>query len=131
MGRVGDCHDNAIEESFFATLECELNDRKPSSRFVTRVEARKAIFRYIDGFTTDVDDIRPWVTNRRWISKPTNLGWQPGDEIESGFENFPRVVAPDSGSPPLEPHGTGTLWSVVSNCLCPPKWGNLMGSAAR
>ena len=34
-------------------------------------------------------------------------------------------LAPASGSQPLEPHGTATLWSVVSNCLCPPKWGNL------
>ena len=50
MGRVGDCYDNAMAESFFATLECELIDRQPSGRFATRGEARKAIFRYIEGF---------------------------------------------------------------------------------
>ena len=27
MGSVGDCYDNAMCESFFATLECELLDR--------------------------------------------------------------------------------------------------------
>jgi transposase InsO family protein len=27
MGSVGDCYDNAVTESFFATLECELLDR--------------------------------------------------------------------------------------------------------
>ena len=27
MGSVGDCYDNAMAESFFATLECELLDR--------------------------------------------------------------------------------------------------------
>ena len=28
MGSVGDCYDNALCESFFATLECELIDRR-------------------------------------------------------------------------------------------------------
>ncbi len=28
MGSVGDCHDNSVCESFFATLECELLDRR-------------------------------------------------------------------------------------------------------
>jgi putative transposase len=47
MGSVGDCYDNAITESFFATLECELLDR---SIFRTHVEARTAIFDFIEGF---------------------------------------------------------------------------------
>jgi putative transposase len=47
MGSVGDCYDNAITESFFATLECELLDR---STFRTHSEARTAIFAYIEGF---------------------------------------------------------------------------------
>jgi putative transposase len=34
MGSVGDCFDNALCESFFATLECELIDQH---RFVARV----------------------------------------------------------------------------------------------
>ena len=33
MGSTGDCYDNALCESFFATLECELIDR---SGFATR-----------------------------------------------------------------------------------------------
>jgi len=41
MGSVGDCYDNAMCESFFATLECELIDR---SRFRTQAEARMAVF---------------------------------------------------------------------------------------
>ena len=28
MGSVGDCYDNVTSESFFATLECELLDRR-------------------------------------------------------------------------------------------------------
>ena len=47
MGSVGDCFDNALCESFFATLECELLDRKT---FKTQVEARMAVFDFIEGF---------------------------------------------------------------------------------
>ncbi len=47
MGSVGDCYDNAMCESFFATLECELIDR---TIFRTHAEARMAIFEYIEGW---------------------------------------------------------------------------------
>ena len=42
MGSVGDAYDNAMCESFFATLECELLDR---CRFKTQAEARNAHLR--------------------------------------------------------------------------------------
>ena len=41
MGSIGDCYDNALCESFFASLECELIDRR---RFATKAEARLALF---------------------------------------------------------------------------------------
>ena len=47
MGSVGDCYDNAMCESFFATLECELLDR---SRFANQDAARIAVFDYIEGW---------------------------------------------------------------------------------
>jgi len=47
MGSVGDCFDNALCESFFATLECELIDR---SVFRTRAEARCAVFDFIEAW---------------------------------------------------------------------------------
>jgi hypothetical protein len=47
MGSVGDAYDNAMAESFFATLECELLDRR---RFKTHAEARTAVFEFIEGF---------------------------------------------------------------------------------
>jgi transposase InsO family protein len=47
MGSVGDAYDNALCESFFATLECELLDRR---RFPTQVEARMAVFDFIEGW---------------------------------------------------------------------------------
>ena len=47
MGSIGDCYDNAMAESFFATLETELIDR---SDWVTVSEAKAAVFDYIEVF---------------------------------------------------------------------------------
>ncbi len=47
VGSAGDCYDNAVTESFFATLECELLDR---TTFATHDQARAAIFDFIEGF---------------------------------------------------------------------------------
>jgi putative transposase len=47
MGSVGDCFDNAMCESFFATLECELLARH---RFQHQEEARRAVFEFIEGW---------------------------------------------------------------------------------
>jgi transposase InsO family protein len=45
MSAKGDCYDNAVAESFFATLEFEL---LMHSDWETREDARRAIFRYIE-----------------------------------------------------------------------------------
>jgi putative transposase len=47
MGRRGDAFDNALAESFFATLETELIDRRT---FKTRDRARLEVFDFIEGF---------------------------------------------------------------------------------
>ena len=47
MGTVGDAYDNAMAESFFATLECELIDRRS---WKTKAEARLAIFTWIESW---------------------------------------------------------------------------------
>ena len=47
MGTVGDAYDNAMAESFFASLECELIDR---NSFQSKAEARLALFTYIEGW---------------------------------------------------------------------------------
>ena len=47
MGSVGDALDNAMAESFFATLQLELLDRR---RWDTRRELALAVFEYIEGF---------------------------------------------------------------------------------
>ena len=55
MGSVGDAYDNTPCESFFASLECELLDRRT---FRTHAEARMAVFQSIEG----------WYNLRRWHS---------------------------------------------------------------
>jgi putative transposase len=67
MGSVGDCYDNAMCESFFATLECELLDR---SCFRTRAEARPAIFTFIEA----------WYNRRR---RHESLGYLTPVQFES------------------------------------------------
>lgn len=46
MSRVGNCYDNAVAESFFATLKAECADHP----FATRAQARTAIFEYIEAW---------------------------------------------------------------------------------
>jgi transposase InsO family protein len=47
MSRAGDCYDNAVAESFFASLKKECLSRRT---FATRTEAYDAVASYIDGF---------------------------------------------------------------------------------
>lgn len=70
MGSVGDCFDNALAESFWATLERDLLSRYT---FATRLEARSAIFDYIEGFYNPhrrhsaLGQISPAEFERRWM----------------------------------------------------------------
>jgi putative transposase len=69
MGSVGDCFDNALCESFFATLECELLDRET---FRTQAEARLAVFQFIEGWYNPhrlhKPGIRMYNQNKRSVS---------------------------------------------------------------
>ncbi|XXF79238.1 IS3 family transposase [Myxococcaceae bacterium GXIMD 01537] len=69
MGSVGDAYDNALCESFFASLECELLDRRT---FRTHAEARMAVFQYIEG----------WYNLRR---RHSALGYQSPANYEKSF----------------------------------------------
>jgi putative transposase len=72
MGSVGDCFDNAMAESFFATLECELLDR---TVFENRNEARIAVFDFIEAFYnpwrrhSSIGNLAPVEYERRWHAK--------------------------------------------------------------
>jgi putative transposase len=47
MSAIGNCYDNAVTETFFHSLKVELVHRK---KFVSRNDARKSIFEYIESF---------------------------------------------------------------------------------
>ncbi len=47
MGTIGDALDNAVAESFFASLQCELLDRH---HWATRAELARAMFEWIEAF---------------------------------------------------------------------------------
>ena len=67
MSGKGDCYDNAVAESFFATLEFEL---VMTHDWHTRGEARRAIFRYIE----------TWYNRRR---RHSTLGYVSPAEYEA------------------------------------------------
>lgn len=76
MGSVGDCYDNALCESFFATLECELLARVP---LPTPPAARTAVFDFIEGWYnptrrhSSLDYVSPIAFERQAIQAPTGL----------------------------------------------------------
>jgi putative transposase len=85
MGSVGDCYDNALCESFFATLECELIDR---FTFRTKRAARLAVFRWIEAWYnplrrhSSIGRLSPVTFERRNFFTPpresANLSTKPG-----------------------------------------------------
>ena len=89
MGSVGDAYDNAMAESFFASLECELLNRRS---FKTKIEARLAVFTWIEG----------WYNPRR---RHSALGYLSPKNFEE--QNHPI------SNPPHSEHGlpTGPLAS--------------------
>ena len=66
MGTVGDAYDNAMCESFFATLECELIDRYS---FKNSFQAKVRVFRSSRAGTTPRDATRRSITSHPSNSK--------------------------------------------------------------
>ena len=80
-GRTGSCHDNAVAESFFATLKNEMYHRE---RFATRADAKHAVVEFIEA---DYNRRRPHST----------IGYQvPAQAMESFFE---RTKPAEEGLP--------------------------------
>jgi putative transposase len=73
MGSTGDCYDNALAESFFATLEKDLIDR---SDWRNATEARAAVFEYIEVFYnrirrhSGIGNLSPAAFEERYRSRP-------------------------------------------------------------
>jgi putative transposase len=78
MGSVGDAYDNALCESFFATLECELIDRR---RFRSQAEARMAVFTFVEG----------WYNPRR---RHSALGYLSPVDYERRTQSETHVASP-------------------------------------
>ncbi len=87
MGSVGDCFDNAMAESFFATLECELLDR---TKLSTHAEARAAVFEFIEG----------WYNTRR---RHSALGYRSPLEFERLHEAGPVGESVDKSADRARP----------------------------
>lgn len=67
MSRRGNCHDNAVAESFFSNLKNELTH---GSNFATRADAKAAIANYIEAYY-----------NRKRLHQ--TLGYRPPVEVEN------------------------------------------------
>jgi putative transposase len=89
MGSVGDAYDNAMAESFFATLECELLDR---TLLRTQAEAQMLLFQWIEG----------WYNPRR---RHSALGYQSPDEFERGRTMQERESGGSAPAPPQRMDG--------------------------
>ena len=78
MGSVGDAYDNAMAESFFASLECELIDRRSWKSFA---EARMAVFTWIEG----------WYNPRR---RHKGLGQKSANNFEKELQDTATTAMP-------------------------------------
>ena len=109
-GTAGDCFDNAMAESFFATLECELIDRRC---FRTQAQARMAIFQFLEG----------WYNEKR---RHSALGYHSPADFERivATRSAPAAVgeplptgsdssAPNSMSPNGDSRGRGTHRDIL------------------
>ena len=111
MGSRGDCFDNAVAESFFATLKKELVNRRP---WPQKAELRSEIFDYIEIFY-----------NRQ--RRHSTLGMRsPGGLREQHSQRPREQTSPLRGSRPpttIEIHCTNHRCPRLIN-PCPPKRGN-------
>ena len=117
MGSVGDCFDNAMCESFFATLECELLERR---NFKTQIEARLAVFEFLEG----------WYNSRR---RHSALGYLSPAEFERQAEG-PAWLRKTPPLPP-DPHHPGRrsagLWKAATPAPPPGTLPQPLENAAR
>ncbi|CAM3761241.1 aminotransferase class IV [Kibdelosporangium persicum] len=71
VGRKGQCWDNAVAESFFASIKTELLDRQA---WPTKALVHKAIFEYVKGWYNN-----PPAAFQPWIPQPGRLRSGPGN----------------------------------------------------
>ncbi len=107
-GSAGDCYDNAMAESFFAILECELIERRA---FQTQAEARMAVFQFIEG----------WYNTRR---RHSALGYLSPNDFESAATAAVVANPEDHGGPDAKTDLGGFLFRESAVHDHPPKLPN-------
>lgn len=107
LGSVGDAYDNAMAESFFASLECELLDRRS---FRNPEEARMAVFRYIEG----------WYNPKR---RHSSLGYLSPMRFEAEHRALrgPRLAGAGLGAHPSPRVAPGLYSAAVQRKLLTPE----------
>jgi putative transposase len=83
MSRPGNCWDNAVVESFFATLKTEL---LPGRQYLTHEQARMEIFAYLEGFYNRAAVIPRWAISALWSSNTGRLS-HPAVSIKPGEDH--------------------------------------------
>ena len=111
-GSARDCYDNALAESFFATLETELLWRE---RFKSQAEARMAVFEFIEGFYNPrrrhsaLDNVSPIVYERRYSETRSSAV-----ETAVSMQIASRSAQP-LGSRSAAPTGSHRITATTSN----------------
>ena len=120
MGSVDEAYDNAMCESVFATLECELLDRR---KFKTMAEARMAVFEFIEG----------WYNPGR---RHSALGYKSPINYEKETLERLELSSPELSTKPGELHPLGQYMTFLAcetdpSCLASsssPNYGSMIFS---
>lgn len=103
VGRKGQCWDNAVAESFFATIKTELLDRQS---WPTKAKAHKAIFEYVEGWYK-----HPPRAFQPRLPQPRHLRSHPIPPGRSGSVITPHRPCPSKRGNPSPSNGdAGPAW---------------------
>jgi transposase InsO family protein len=104
MGSKGCAFDNAVAESFFATLKKELVHRRS---WPTRRELISEVFEFVEASTTRPDGTRRWATSHRPSSRPSP---SPTSTRTTASGRKPEGVR-RTGSTPARPNVRPDAWT--------------------
>ena len=104
LGRKGECWDNAVSESWFATFKNELINTRP---WPTRAGLRPAVFEYIEG----------WYNTGRIHS---SLGYRSPSEYEATSTRRPPPRRHNQHTNPVRQTGLGPVPGASRRGPAPP-----------
>ncbi len=133
MSRRGNCWDNAVAESFFATLKIELAHE---ADWATRGQARGEVFEYIEQFYNGqrrhsaLGYLSPLTFERRWATRAARPRWPRRPAITGGSaakaegRRRSRIDADEGGRylgiPPAALPRPSSTASLESSTATPP-----------